>query len=138
MASNSSNFYVLKYNIKHALEESEHSSTQSLTTDERKILRQAQYECKLIDYFFYTYSCIDFFSTVRALRKNYAHNSHTYIRMLQKGILFLAIRIVAVYEFTNHMSVKHLESRALPILAKQKNNPLKNDLLDKISEFWSY
>jgi hypothetical protein len=55
--------------------------------------------------------------------------------MLQKGILFLAIRIVAVYEFTNHMSVKHLESRALPILAKQKNNPLKNDLLDKISEF---
>jgi len=26
MASNSSNFYVLKYNIKHALEESEHSS----------------------------------------------------------------------------------------------------------------
>jgi hypothetical protein len=26
----------------------------------------------------------------------------------------------------------------LPILAKQKNNPLKNDLLDKISEFWSY
>jgi hypothetical protein len=35
MASNSSNFYVLKYNIKHALEESEHSSTQSLTADER-------------------------------------------------------------------------------------------------------
>jgi hypothetical protein len=58
--------------------------------------------------------------------------------MLQKGILFLAFRIVAVYELTNHMSVKHLESRALPILAKQKNNPLKNDLLDKISEFWSY
>jgi hypothetical protein len=26
----------------------------------------------------------------------------------------------------------------LPILARQKNNPLKNDLLDKISEFWSY
>ena len=34
MASNSSNFYVLKYNIKHALEESEHSSTQSLTSGE--------------------------------------------------------------------------------------------------------
>jgi hypothetical protein len=55
--------------------------------------------------------------------------------MLQKGILFLAFRIVAVYELTNHLSVKHLESRALPILARQKNNPLKNDLLDKISEF---
>lgn len=138
MASNSSNFYVLKYNIKHALEESEHSSTQSLTADERKTLRQAQKECKLIDYFFYAYSGIDLISTIKALRKHYAHNSHTYIKMLQKGILFLAFRIVAVYELTNHLSVKHLESRALPILARQKNNPLKNDLLDKISEFWSY
>ena len=118
MASNSSNFYVLKYNIKHALEESEHSSTQSLTAEERKTLRQAQKECRMIDYFFYSYSTVDLLTSIYTLRKFYAHNSHTYIRMLQKSVLFLAIRIVLVYELTNHLSVKHLESRALPILAK--------------------
>jgi hypothetical protein len=82
MASNSSNFYVLKYNIKHALEESKNSTTQSLTAEERKTLKQAQKECKMVDYFFYAYSGIDFISSVRMLRKHYAHNSHTYTRML--------------------------------------------------------
>jgi hypothetical protein len=72
----------------------------------------------MIDYFFYAYSGVDFIATIRVLRRHYSHNSHTYTKMLQKGVLFLAFRIVAVYEFTNYLSVRHLESRALPILAK--------------------
>ena len=72
----------------------------------------------MIDYFFYFYSVVDLISYVITLRKHYAHNSNTYTKMLQKGVLFLAVRIVLVYELTNHLSVKHLESRALPILAK--------------------
>lgn len=48
-------------------------------------------------------------------------------------VLLTAIRIGVVYEATNYGSQSHLEKRALPILARQKNNPLKNDLLDKIN-----
>lgn len=135
MSSNSSNFYVLKYNIKHALEENKNSNAQSLTASEKQTLRQAQKECKMIDYFFWCYTCVDSIATIRILKNHYSHNNHTYNKMLQKGVLFLALRIVAVYELTNHISMKHLERRAIPILSKQRNNPLKNDLLDKINEF---
>ena len=52
---------------------------------------------------------------------------------MQRSVLLTAIRVGIVYEATNYLSQAHLESRALPILARQKNNPLKNDLLDKIN-----
>jgi len=52
---------------------------------------------------------------------------------MQKGVFFLAVRVVLAYEFCSHLSERHLESRAKPILLRQKNNPLKNDLLDKMS-----
>lgn len=67
------------------------------------------------------------------LLKSYSHNQHALMKNMQKGIFLLAVRVVAAYELCSYMSEKHLETRALPILARQKNNPRKNDLLDKMS-----
>lgn len=64
MASNSSNFYVLRYNIKHALEEDK-QSTQRLSEADKATLRQAQKECRMIDTAFYCYLLLDLGLAIR-------------------------------------------------------------------------
>ena len=81
MASNSSNFYVLKYRIKHALEEDK-ASVQKLSENDKQILRQAQKECKYIDYAYYLYTLLDVGITFRNHWKTYRHNSHTFNKVL--------------------------------------------------------
>lgn len=66
-----SNFYVLKYNIKRALDEPKDSSTASLSEQDRATLRQAQTECKYIDNFVYLYCIADMAFLVINLTRNY-------------------------------------------------------------------
>jgi hypothetical protein len=100
MSSNSSNFYVLKYRIKHALEEDK-ASVQKLSETDKRTLRQVQKECKYIDYTFYAYALLDLAVTFRHHVKTYAHNSHTFDKVLQKTTLILAIRLGLMYEASN-------------------------------------
>jgi hypothetical protein len=42
--------------------------------------------------------------TFRHHIKTYAHNSHTFIKVLQKTMLFTAIRIGLMFEASNYLS----------------------------------
>lgn len=72
----------------------------------------------MIDNAYYLYFVTDLFLTFSLMKKYYGHNSHTHMKMLQKGILFLTCRLVAVYEAASYLSTHHLESRATPVLAR--------------------
>ena len=87
----------------------------------------------MIDYSFYVYLLLDMAVTARYQHRHFGHNSHTYIKQLQKTVLFLSIRVGTVYQVGNFLSQQHLENRASPVLARQRNNPGKSELIDKIN-----
>ena len=122
MTSNSSNFYVLKYRIKHALEEDK-ASVQKLSEADKQKLRQVQKECKLMDYFFYTYAALDLALTVRHHRRAYAFDSHTSQKIAMRTLLFISIRLGLMSQACTYLSQAHLEKTAMPILARTRNNP---------------
>ena len=89
----------------------------------------------MIDRAFYCYFLGDMVLSSYLMKRSYGHNSHTFKKMLTKGILLMAIRITAVYEATSYFSTSHLEKRCRPVLARMEDSPGKSDLLDKLKEF---
>ena len=110
--------YVLRYNIKYALADSNTSA------GDKAILSQAQGESSFMSQMFWVYAGIDIFATSYWLNKYYASNTHLFKRMLQKNILFLTLRVAFLYEAIEYFAGVHLEKRVGPILNKQVS-PLK-------------
>ena len=90
-------------------------------------------ECKYITNFSYVYVLGDIMLSVRSVLRTFAHDSHLQTKHMMRAIVTCSFRCVVAYELCSYLSMRHLETRAIPILARQKNNPLKNDLLEKIN-----
>lgn len=67
---------------------------------------------------FYGYAFADAILSFYFLRRSYGANSHAFTKMLQKHVLFLTTRLVAVYECVEFSGNKHLEQRVKPVLDK--------------------
>lgn len=107
-----SNAYVLKYNIKYALNDPK------VREADRQTIIQTQKECNLMHKIYYGYAFADTLLSFYFLRKSYGANSHAFRKMLAKHVFFLTVRLVAVYEFVEYSANTHLEQRVRPVLEK--------------------
>lgn len=73
---NNSQYYVLKYNLKYALDDPK------ISDNTKKQIREAEKISKGISNSIYGYALADLAWTMRNYRKNYSHNSH----LLQKHL----------------------------------------------------
>lgn len=142
--NNQSQMYVLKYNLKYALEETDESI---ISEAEKKQLRQVEYISKNISRAFFVYAPLDVAVTLLWIRWKSAPGGGKGGRdFIQASLgrqahrsrqpvlaLFLTLRLVGMYHFSSEMSQKYLVDNASPIL--RKSNPMKEGLVEQMKKF---
>ena len=133
--------YVLKYNLKYALESTDESV---ITEAEKQQLRQAEYISKNISRVFWVYAPLDVMATGRWFGRlaagtrgpaeaDFIHSSlgrQSRESRLPLVALFLTLRLVAAYHLSSEMSKKYLADNVARIL--RKSNPRKDQVLEKM------
>jgi len=133
--------YVLKYNLKYALESTDESV---ITEAEKQQLRQIEYISKNISRAFWVYAPLDVVATGAWFRRQAAgargsaeadfiqsslgRQSHK--SRLPLVALFLTLRLVTAYHLSSEMSKKYLADNVARIL--RKSNPRKDQVLEKM------
>jgi len=112
-------YYILKYNLKYALND---TSGLYSETDKQQI-RQAEKLSGLFTKGFYLYAIGDMIWSVRSTKQAYGHNKHSLLKMKQRLILFLAVRLFFCYEATEYAAMWYLTSQTQNIV--RKTHPLK-------------
>jgi len=100
---NNSQYYILKYNLKYAMSEGS-----GFSQAEKDHIRNAEKVSSMITNGFYVYALADFLWSSRSYKRNYGHNKFLYNKQLQKGILFLSIRLFLLYEASEYASMMYL------------------------------
>lgn len=114
---NNNQYYILKYNLKYAL------TDPNFSEKDKQTIRQAEQVSKAITNGFYVYALGDVIWSVRGLKRAYGHNSHTFIKMKQKSIFLMALRLFILYEACEYGSMMYLVKQTEHLV--KKNHPLK-------------
>lgn len=100
---NNNQYYILKYNLKYAL-----SDGSGFSESEKQHIRDAEKVSSSITKGYYAYAVTDFLWSVRSYKRHYGHNKFTYNKQIQKGILFMSIRLFVLYELAEYASMMYL------------------------------
>ena len=136
--SNPSQMYVLKYNMKYALQ-----SDHILSEAEKAQIRQVERVSRSISRAFWVYAPLDMALTAAWYRRSRSESRGAGFVQAALGreahqarlpllALFLAVRVVGMYHLSSEMSQKYLADNVTMVL--RQKNPMKEQLLEKMQD----
>ncbi|CDW91653.1 UNKNOWN [Stylonychia lemnae] len=124
---NNNQYYILKYNLKYAL-----NNPQTSEQDKKTIIVTEQISNGIV-YSYYIYAVASTFLAIRRFKQKYTGDSHLFQMQNTKFIFWHSFKLFVLYELAEYAQMQYMVQQTQHLV--KKSHPLKDNLLEKINEF---